>query len=108
MKIEVGNKIRGMFEIVWVSEDKRVFGVLHKDDLGAKGRIWGKMIFQKLSDADIEEFHSARIQIAQFDGVWYSLLEYVEEAIQIVNRCIWYTTDKSSAYAYPEPIIMET
>ena len=33
MEIKVGEKIRGS-EIVWVSEDKRVFGVYSPDDLG--------------------------------------------------------------------------
>lgn len=109
MAIEVGRKIRGRSqEIVWVSDDKRVFGTSTPDDLGKKGVVWGKMHFQKLSMADREEFWNSRIQIDQIDGVWYMVLDTAEDYPQIFSKCIWWTTDKSSAYSQPEPIVMET
>ena len=107
MKIEVGQKIRG-HEIVWVSEDKRVFGVHTPDNLGSKGRIWGKMHFQKLSLAEREEFWNAGFQIQQFNDMWYMVLERCADYAEIFTKCRHLVTDKSSIYAYPEPIVYET
>lgn len=107
MKIEVGQKIRG-HEIVWVSDDKRVFGVHTPDDLGKKGVIWGKMFFQNPSADDRQEMWNAGIQHREFNGVWYMVLDTADDYAQIFSKCIKLTTDKASAYAYPEPIVMET
>ena len=107
MKIEVGQKLK-TGEIVWVSDDKRVFAVYIPDSLGDKGVIWGKMNFQKLSLAEREEFWDAGFQIQQFNDVWYMVLERCVDYAEIFTRCRHLVTDKSSVYTYPEPIVMET
>ena len=106
MKLEVGNKIRGR-EIVWVSDDKRVFAVHTPYDLGKKGVIWGKMFFQKPSADDRQELWNAGIQHDEFDGVWYMVLDTAEDYPQIFSKCRKITTDASSAYAYLEPVVCE-
>lgn len=105
--IEVGKKLKGK-EIVWVSDDKRVFGVSTPDDLGKKGVILGKMHFQKLSAEEREEFYDAGTQIMQVDDVWYMVLDYAEDYPQIFSKCVWWTTDPSSSFAHPEPMVFET
>ena len=107
MEIRVGQKVRGG-EIVWVSEDKRVFGVYNPDDLGKKGTIYGKCHFQKLSEQDLEDFWNARILIRKFAGVYYMVMDYVPDYPAIFTECNRLVTDPASAFSQPEPIVMET
>lgn len=105
MEIKVGQKIRGC-EIVWVSDDKRVFGVSTPDDLGSKGVIWGKMFFQDLIMKERQELFDAGVQMLQFNDVWYTVLERCADYAQIFSRCNRITTDPASAYAHPDPDIV--
>ena len=107
MKIEVGQKLK-TGEIVWVSEDKRVFGVYMPFGLGSKGVIYGKCHFQKISADEQEEFRNVGIFLKQFAGVWYMELERVADYAEIFSRCRHLVTNKASIYAYPEPIVYET
>ena len=107
MEIKVGQKIRGS-EIVWVSEDKRVFGVYSPNDLGKKGTIWGKCHFQKLSEDDIEDFRNVGILVRKFFGVYYMVLDRVDDYPAIFTECRRLVTDPASVFSQPEPLVFET
>lgn len=95
--LEVGKKVRGD-EVVFVSADHRVWAAYGRDRLGAKGIIWGKMLVQNPTPEEREEYWDHAIQIIELDGVWYKVLEYVQDYPEIFRRCRFYTEDKRSAY----------
>lgn len=101
MKLEVGMKIKGR-EVVFVSEDKRVWATYERDSLGAKGKIWGKMFDQDLTPEERKEYWDNAIQIIEIDGVWYKVLELVQDYPEIFTRCNWYTTNPASYYSKEE------
>ena len=96
--LEVGRKIKGR-EIVFVSEDKRIWATYSRDSLGAKGKIWGKMLVQNPTEEERREYWDACIQIIEVDGVWYKVLELVPDYPAIFSRCTWWTTNKASYYS---------
>lgn len=101
MKIEVGKKIKGR-EIVFVSDDKRIWATYSRDSLGAKGKIWGKMFDQNLTPEERAEYWDACIQIIEIDGTWYRLLEMPAEYADVFRRCHWYLENNASAYSRKE------
>ena len=101
MTLEVGRKIRGR-EVVFVSEDKRVWATFMPDSLGAKGKIWGKMLIQNPTPKERAEYWDNAIQLIQIDGVWYKVLELVQDYPEIFTRCNWYTTNPASYYSEEE------
>lgn len=99
--LEVGRKIKGR-EIVFVSEDKRIWATYSRDSLGAKGKIWGKTFDQDLTPEERAEYWDNAIQLIEIDGVWYKVLELVQDYPEIFTRCNWYTTNLSSYYSKEE------
>lgn len=99
--LEVGKKIKGC-EVVFVSEDKRVWATYERDSLGAKGKIWGKMLVQNPTPKERAEYWDNAIQLIQIDGVWYKILEFVQDYPEIFSRCNWYTTNPASYYSKEE------
>jgi hypothetical protein len=98
MTLEVGKKIRGR-EVVYVSPDKRVWATFMPDSLGAKGKIWGKMLVQNPTDEERREYWDNAIQIIEIDGVWYKVLEMPMEYADVFRRCNWYLENEASAYS---------
>ena len=98
MKIEVGQKIKGR-EIVFVSEDKRIWATYEQFSLGAKGKIWGKLAVQNPTEEERREYWDNAIQIIEIDGVWYKVLEMPAEYADIFRRCHWYLENSASAYS---------
>jgi len=107
MEIKVGQKIRG-HEIVFVSDDKRVFGLSTPDSLGRKGVVYGKCHFQKLSEDDLEGMRNARFEPRKFNDVWYIVLDSCPDYASIFSRCNYWTTNPSSAYSKPAPMVYES
>lgn len=99
--MEVGRKIKGR-EIVFVSEDKRIWATYSRDSLGAKGKIWGKTFDQDLTPEERAEYWDNAIQLIEIDGVWYKVLELVQDYPGIFTRCNWYTTNPASYYSKEE------
>ena len=106
MELKVGNKFRG-HEIVFVSDDKRVIGISTPDNLGRKGVVYGKCHFQKLSEDDLEGLRNAKFEPTKIADVWYIVLDSCVDYPQIFSRCNHWTTDPSSAYSVPAPMIYE-
>ena len=98
MTLEVGKKIKGR-EIVFVSEDKRIWATYSKDSLGAKGKIWGRMAIQDPTEEERKEYWDNAIQIIEVDGVWYKVLELPAEYADVFRRCHWYLENVASAYS---------
>lgn len=96
--LEVGRKIKGR-EIVFVSEDKTIWATYSRDSLGAKGKIWGKMLVQNPTEKERREYWDNAIQLIEIDGVWYKVLELVQDYPEIFTRCNWYTTNPASYYS---------
>ena len=101
MALEVGKKIKGR-EVVFVSEDKRIWATYEQFSLGAKGKIWGKMLIQNPTPKERAEYWDNAIQLIQIDGVWYKVLELVQDYPEIFTRCNWYTTNPASYYSEEE------
>ena len=98
MKIEVGKKIKGR-EIVFVSDDGNIWATYEQFSLGAKGKIWGRMLVQNPTPEERAEYWDNCTQIIEIDGVWYKVLELVQDYPAIFSRCTWYTTHKASYYS---------
>ena len=96
--LEVGRKIKGR-EIVFVSEDKRIWASYEQFSLGAKGKIWGRMLVQNPTQEERAQYWDNAIQLIQIDGVWYKILEFVQDYPEIFSRCNWYTTNPASYYS---------
>lgn len=101
MALEVGKKIKGR-EIVFVSEDKRIWATYERFSLGAKGKIWGKMLIQNPTPEERAEYWDNCTQIVEVDGVWYKVLEMPEEYADVFRRCHWYLENNASAYCRKE------
>jgi len=101
MTLEVGKKIKGR-EVVFVSENKRIWATYEQFSLGAKGKIWGKMPVQNPTPEERAEYWDSCIQIIEVDGVWYKLLEMPEEYADVFRRGHWYLENNASAYSRKE------
>ena len=99
--MKVGQKIKGR-EVVFVSSDGSVWATYEADSLGAKGKIWGRMLVQDPTPEERAEYWDNAIQLIQIDGVWYKILELVQDYPEIFSRCNWYTTNPASYYAKEE------
>lgn len=99
--LEVGQKIKGR-EIVFVSPDKRIWATYSRDSLGAKGKIWGKLQFQNPTPEERAEYWENSIQLIEIGGVWYKILELVQDYPEIFSRCNWYLSSKASYYSKGE------
>lgn len=99
--LEVGKKIRGR-EIVFVSDDKRIWATYSQFSLGAKGKIWGRMFDQDLTPEERAEYWENAIQIIEVNGAWYKVLEMPAEYADIFRRCNWYLENSASAYSRKE------
>lgn len=101
MKLEVGGKIKGQ-EIVFVSPNKRIWATYEADSLGAKGKIWGKMLIQNPTPEERAEYWENAIQLIEIGGVWYKILELVQDYPEIFSRCNWYLSNPASYYSKEE------
>lgn len=95
--IPVGAHFRGG-KIVAVNKDSTLFAVYYPDDLGCKGRIYARMSDQKPTDEWLVALFKNGIQTQNIDGVWYWLIERVQDYPQIFSRMTWYQTNKASAW----------